>query len=349
MGSVALIRTDGAGSVRARTRRLRRASTAAAVLLLAAVAWPAAALAEELSLLGGLTDTVDRTSSSYAWGLEYRQRLPEHLDASFGYLNEGHLLDHRRDGAMVQLWADTGFWHDRLGLSFGAGPYVYFDTQVRTTAQGYANQHGLAAVLTGRVSYALSSRWFTLLELNQVVATSPGTRTVMLGAGVHLDSFIAGLDHPQQGDPPAAVSDGANELGVFGGETTFNNLGAEKSTDYGLEYRYQALRHLELSSSVIEEGSGATTRHASVTAEAWLVQEFLARQLEVGLGVGPYVALSSYHTFDGRPGASVVGLASMTLSWRFSRALAVRVNWHRAFTTDDQDRDIITLGLGWRF
>jgi hypothetical protein len=348
MGSVALISAGCAGALRPRTRRLRRAAAAAA-LLFAAAAWPAASLAEELSLLGGLTDTDDHTSASYAWGLEYRERLAEHLDVSFGYLNEGHLLDHHRDGAMLQVWADTGAWHDRLGLSFGAGPYVYFDTQARTTGLGYVNQHGIAAALTARVSYALTSRWFTLLELNQVVATSPGTRTVMLGAGVHLDSFIAGLDPPQRGDPPTAVSDGANELGVFGGETTFNNIGAEKSTDYGLEYRYQALPHVEFSSSVIEEGNGAATRHASATAEAWLVQEFLARQLEVGLGAGPYVALSGYRTFDGRSGANVVGLASMTLSWRFSRAFAVRLNWHRGFTTDDQDRDIVTAGLGWRF
>jgi hypothetical protein len=69
----------------------------------------------------------------------------------------------------------------------------------------------------------------------------------------------------------------------------------------------------------------------------------------VGLGVGPYVALSTYHTDDGRVAASVVGLASMTVSWRMSRSLTLRVNWHRGFTGDDQDRDIVTAGLGWRF
>ena len=39
----------------------------------------------------------------------------------------------------------------------------------------------------------------------------------------------------------------------------------------------------------------------------------------------------------------------MTLGWRFTRSLLVRAVWHRGFTGDDQDRDIITLGLALRF
>jgi hypothetical protein len=39
----------------------------------------------------------------------------------------------------------------------------------------------------------------------------------------------------------------------------------------------------------------------------------------------------------------------MTVSWRMSRSLALRINWHRGFTGDDQDRDVVTAGLGWRF
>ena len=84
--------------------------------------------------------------------------------------------------------------------------------------------------------------------------------------------------------------------------------------------------------------------------EVWLVQDFFSqRQFTAGLGFGPYVALSTYQTSDGRDGASVVGVASMTLGWRFTRVLALRAIWHRAFTTDDEDRDIITLGLALRF
>jgi hypothetical protein len=291
----------------------------------------------------------DHTAASYAWGLEYRQRLPAHVDVSFGYLNEGHLPGNHRDGEILQLWADTGLWRDRIAFSLGAGPYAYFDTEYYVNYQGYRNEHGVGAILSGRVSYALGRQWFALLEVNQVVATAIGTRTVMLGAGVHLDSVIERFGLAGQGDQTAAVSDGSNELGVFGGNTTLNNLSSDKSTDFGIEYRRRAAAHLELSTILIEEGNGAVTRHAGIAGEVCVVQEFLARQLQASLGVGPYAALSAYHIADGRSGASVLGLATMSVSWRFARSLALRFNWHRGFTEDDQDRDIVTLGLGWRF
>jgi hypothetical protein len=315
----------------------------------ALLAAPRTSTAEEISLLGGLTDTDDHTSASYAWGLEYRQFLTAHLDATFGYLNEGHLPNHQRDGMLLQLWADTGQWQHRIAFSFGAGPYVYFDTQDDVNYQGYRNQHGVGMILSGRASYALTPQWFALLQLDQVVAISTGTRTVMLGAGYRLDSVIEALGRTQRDGPPAAVSDVPNEIDLFGGQTVLNDLRSDKSTDFGVEYRRRLYRHVEFSATLLDEGDGAVERHAAVTGEAWLVQDFLERQLVTGLGVGPYLALSSYRTSDGRTGASAVGLASMTLSWRFTRLLALRVNWHRAFTGDDQDRDIITLGLALRF
>jgi hypothetical protein len=299
--------------------------------------------AEEVSLLAGVTDA--QGSETYSWGMEYRQRLLSYLDASVGYLNEGHLPDHHRDGAVLQLWADTGFWHD-FSLSVGAGPYVYFDTEYFTNYQGYRNLHGVGLIFSGRLSYAVSRSWFASLDVNQVLAADPGTRTVMFGVGYRLDRLLSGLDHPQ---PTPSVADVANEIGLFAGQTTLNNLSSNKSTDLGVEFRHRATRHLELSAAVLDESSGAFGPHAGLMGEAWLVKDFFSRQLTAGVGLGPYAAFSTYHTSDGRTGASVVGLASLTLGWRFSRFLVLRCSWHRGFTGDDQDRDILTAGLGWRF
>lgn len=112
-----------ARSVRRRTRpRARRYAPRSCVFacLLAQACRCGPATAEELSLLTGVTDTDDHTSGTYAWGLEYRQGLLAHLDASFGYLNEGHLPNHHRDGGMLQLWATIGAWRDRLTFAVGA-------------------------------------------------------------------------------------------------------------------------------------------------------------------------------------------------------------------------------------
>jgi hypothetical protein len=332
---------------RTRPRRFAWRSFILACLLVQACACVPAA-AEELSLFAGATDTDDHTSGTYAWGLEYRQGLLAHLDASFGYLNEGHLPDHHRDGGMLQFWATTGVWRDRFELSVGAGPYVYFDTEFENNYQGYLNQHGVGGILSARVTYSLSREWFALLDANQVLLANPATRTVLLGVGYRLESLPARLDW-QHTDGVGEAAELNNEVGFFVGETTLNDLSSNKSKDFGFEYRHRYGSHLELSTSVLEEGAGAVDTHASMTGELWAVQDFLDRRFMVGLGVGPDAALSAYHTADGRSGASVVGLASMTISWRFTRPLVLRAIWHRAFTSDDQDRDIITIGLGLRF
>jgi hypothetical protein len=319
-----------------------------AVLLLLIAS--ASARAEEVSLLGGLTDTDDHTSESYAWGLEYRQHLLAHLDTSFGYLNEGHIPGHDRDGAVLQLWGNTGPWFDRFSLAFGAGPYAYFDTQSTNTGIGYLNHHGVGLALSGYLSYALTSHWFASLQLDQVIAPGDvGTRTVMLGMGYRLDSFIETLARSGQDDESADVSTAPDEIGLVIGETVINDPSSDHSSTFGVEYRHRMMQHVDLSASLLDDGEGTDGRHVSVAGEVWLVQDFLAGRLVTGLGLGPYFALQKYDTADRRTGASVVGLASMTGSWRFTRVLALRFTWSRGFTGDDQDRDIVTAGLAWRF
>jgi len=344
--SAVLIRTPVSSALNGWTLpSLLRVFAASLLLLLLS----GGAAAEEISLLAGATETDDHTSGTYAWGLEYRQLIVPHLTATFGYLNEGHLPDHHRDGGLLQLWADTDASLGRFALALGVGPYAYFDTQQGDNYQGYVNEHGLGVVISGRVTYAFTPHWLGLLELEQVlVPGSVNTRILMVGAGYRLSRFNEELA-AQRGQPGAALPEAPNELGLFVGETTLNNLRSDKSTDFGIEYRYRALRHLDLSASLLQENDGAVENHAGITTEAWVVQDFFSRRLEVGLGLGPYAALSAYHTADGRSGASVLGLASMTLGWRFTRALVLRINWHRAFTGDDEDRDILTAGLAWRF
>jgi hypothetical protein len=332
---------------RTRARRYRPCWLILACLLVQACA-SAPAAAEELALLAGVTDTDDHTSGTYAWGLEYRQKLLAHLDTSFGYLNEGHLPNHHRDGGRLQFWATTGAWRDRIALAVGAGPYLYFDTQFHENWQGYINQHGVGAIVSARATFVLSRRWFALLDANQVMLVSPATRIILLGVGYSLEDSPAKLQW-QQSDWGGGTGGLRNEVGFFAAQTVLNDLSSHKSSDFGFEYRYRFASHLELSTSLIEEASGAIESHASIMGEIWAIQDFLDGRFSVGLGLGPDAALSAYQTADGRSGASVVGLASMTASWHFARPLVLRVSWHRGFTSDDQDRDIISVGLGLRF
>jgi hypothetical protein len=320
-------------------------------LLCACALAAAPAGAEEFSVLWGSTDTDDHTSASYAWELEYRERLLAHLDATLGYLNEGHIPGHHRDGASLELWATTSLWHERLGLALGAGPYVYCDTQLPPTLQdGYRDSHGVGALITGSVSYGLTGNWFARLEVSQVTAPgSVGTRTVLLGVGYRLQSVIDRLNGSWADGAQATLPEAANELGLFYGETIINDAHSDASSAYGVEYRRRVLHHLELSASLIDDGDGLDGHHLGMTGEAWLVQDFVSGHIELGVGLGTYFSFESYQTIYGTRAASTVGLASMTIAWRFTRALDLRLIWHRGFTTDDQDRDIVTAGLGWKF
>jgi hypothetical protein len=307
--------------------------------------------AEEFSVLWGATDTDDHTSASYSWELEYRERLLAHLDATLGYLNEGHIPGHHRDGASLELWATTSLWHERLGLALGAGPYVYCDTQLDPTLNdGYRDSHGVGVLLTGSVSYALGGNWLARLEVSQVtVPGSVGTRTVLLGVGYRLQSVIDRLNRSWADGAQATPADVANELGLFYGQTIINSAHADASSAFGVEYRRRVLHHLELSASLIDDGDGLDGHHMGMTGEAWLVQDFISGRIVMGVGLGTYFSFESYQTVYGTPAASTVGLASMTVAWRFTRTLDLRLIWHRGFTGDDQDRDIVTAGLGWRF
>jgi hypothetical protein len=306
------------------------------------------AVAEELIVAGGVTDTDDHTTGSYAWALDYRQRLLEHLDVSLGYLNEGHIPGHHRDGMSLRFWGRSDFWQGRVHLAVGAGPYVYCDTQTIYTVDGYRDYHGVGAMLSASAGFELGDHWFIEAQINQeLVPGNEGTHTLLLGVGYRLDRLLEQLS--QSGGAGAQPAETLNEVGVFVGETVLNGPHVDETYAFGAEYRRRAVRHLELSASLLDEGEGVDGRHLGVTASAWLVQDFFARRITVGAGLGVWESLQSYRTIYGNEGPSSSGLVSMTFSWRFARAIDLRAIWHRAVTNDDQDRDIVTLGIGWGF
>lgn len=312
------------------------------------------ARAEELAVLAGMTLPEDhlfdpyfpneRETSSYAWQIDYRQSLSRYFDASFAYINEGHLLAHQRDGGAVQLWAVTPQWH-RLALSFGVGPYVYFDTQQADGPPWFKNSHGVGEIYTGSLTYEARRGWFARLSANEI--HTPGdvdTHMVLLGVGYHLDDLFVG--HAGEPDGPDAVS-GRNELGVFGGQTVDNDVRSPGSMSFGVEYRRRATEHVELSADWLNEGDGLDGRHNGIVAAVWLVKGLFVPQFSVGIGAGPYVSLQAYRASDGASAPPAVGMAAMTMSWRLARSLLARLTWYRGFTQDDQDRDVITLGVAW--
>lgn len=318
------------------------------VLLVAGTLACPRAYAQDLAVLAGVTESDAHTSKTYGWGLEYRQPLLSDLDASLGYLNEGHLPGHYRDGAALRLWGHTQWWQ-RVDLALGAGPYLYCDTQTYDVFLQSRDYHGVGVIVTGSLRYTLSRDWFAQLELSRITASgSVETRTVLLGVGYRLQTFSDSQMPPGEALPPAADTDAANELGVFYGQTIIDGAHSDVSGTFGVEYRRRVAQHFELSASVLDDGDGLDGRHLGMTGEAWIVQDFFSPRLVLGVGLGAFVGFASYRTVYSTPAAKTLGLASMTASWRFAYSLALRLIWHRGFTGNNQDRDVATLGLDYR-
>jgi hypothetical protein len=299
------------------------------------------ARAQDLSALLGRTN--GEGQDTYAWQMEYRAPLFPFIDASFSYLNEGHLFHHQRDGGVVQLWAVTPRWRDRLDFAFGVGPYVYFDTQFVDGPPWYRNYHSVAEIYTGSLTYYATENWFVRLNLSEIHA--PGnvdTRLVLLGIGFRPSASGESSE--------LETSSGLNQLEAFAGQTSENNYYTsydnESSVSFGLEYRRALTSHVELSAAWLSEADGVSGRRNGALGEIWLVST-LSRRFSVGIGAGPYYALQPYRGDDGLQAARLAGVVSMTAAWQLRRSLSARVSWHRGFTHDDQDRDIITVGLAW--
>jgi hypothetical protein len=307
--------------------------------------------AEEFGVLVGQTDAEGQ--DTYAWQMEYRQPLLPYFDASFSYLNEGHLFHHQRDGGMVQLWALTPRWRDRFAFALGAGPYFYFDTQYVARPPWYRNYHAIGEIYTGSLTYSVTQNWFVRLNLSEVHA--PGdvdTRLVLLGAGYRLDGLFERVGAPGApgGSGDADTSPPINQLGLLAGQTSDNNYYTsyfnKTSLTFGAEYRRAMTSHIELSAAWLNEDDGIDGRHNGVLGEIWLVERF-SRRFSLGLGAGPYYALQPFRGDDGMHAARLAGIVSMTAGWQLTHSLIARISWHRAFTHDDQDRDIIAAGLAW--
>jgi hypothetical protein len=323
---------------------LRAAARVAFMFALALLAIPAPA--EELAAYKGATDTDDHTSGSYSWQLEYRQLLDPLFDASFTYINEGHLPGHHRDGVSLQAWAVTPRWHQRFDFALGLGPYFYSDTQSDDSAAGFRDYHGVGEVLTGSFTYRWDSGWFARLNLAEI--HTPGdtsTHTVVLGVGYSLDRLAQSLS--------GAFSGGATpfshaELGAFMGQTIDNSLSSPRSGNLGVEFRQGIYQHFELSGSWISEADAAGHRDGLI-GELWLVDPLTSHPASLGLGVGAYVPITQRPPTEGPAVSSAEGVVSITASWQFAKALVARITWTRDVTSDNHDRDIIILGLGWRW
>jgi hypothetical protein len=298
------------------------------------------AQAQEVFALGGMRHDSETHAGTYTWQLEYLQGFGDHLAWSFSYLNEGHVPDHHRDGPVFQLWARTDVLPQRLSLAAGIGVYRYFDTTA-SAAQSYADDHGWGAVSSLTATWHLYGPWLVQLRGNWV--HTPGSEddlSVLLGIGYQLDAAAV----PKKPSPPEEPAN--NEVTVFLGRTTANSFDSEKSMAAAVEYRRILAPFLEWTVSSLYEGDNGLQNRSGAMTQLWAVRSFFDERFSLGVGGGPYLAVDTHH-----PGRveTVLGVFTMTASYRFMPRWAVRLSWNRVVTNYDGDADVILAGLGYFF
>ena len=314
--------------------------------------------AQEVSFLAGGAGTPNLRTSSFSWDIDYCQHIYKYLSGSVGWINEGHIVGHHRDGTAAQLWLDSRWLDDRVIFSAGAGAYYYFDT-VPLANGDTADLHGTGPIYSFSATAYITDRWFARLLVNRINPRDDfHSNTALFGAG-----YWFGQDkHPTPGKLGAPLMEArfvtGSELTVYAGMSVVNATHSEHGRAYAGEYRHGLSRHLDGTISFIYEGDPVITRRSGLGLQAWPVNTFFNERVTVGIGLGVYVYIDNKHSGPSRQlaiGASVntpamAPMISPTFAVRLSDQWLVRVVWDRVVTNYNRDSDVYLLGAGysWR-
>lgn len=320
-----------------------------AVMLLA-VACPV--FAGEIRALGGYGATDHPTQKASAWQLEYMEGLGEHFAWSLSYLNQGHFIEHHRDGNAVNLWLRGSPFHPQLSLAAGAGAVFYYDTIIPSSGAAASDFHGWGTMVNVAASWYTKSRFIYELRGSWVRGgQSFDTLSVLAGIGYQLDA--PPKPGPLAEAPPQTELTTNNELTVFGGEAVVNipaSSGSGRSRAIALEYRRGLWRYVELTIGGLYEGRNDLINRYGLTTQLWLAKAFLHDRLALGAGLGGYFAIDKRRGDSERNGDVFVSeIASLTGSFRLSEHWLIRTTWDRVISSYNRDTDVFLGGIGYRF
>jgi len=303
--------------------------------------------AQELLLYGGITYEHELAQNSYGWGVEYNQGLGEQSYFSLGWINEGHLEAHHRDGPVVQIGRRFQFPEHHFTLWLGLGPYAYFDTALAEQGAAYSNDHGFGLVFSGGINWYIESPWLFHLRINRIETdTHIDTTALLLGVGYQLA--------PADGSRSLAATaqhSSRSELTVFVGQTVLNSFRSENSVATAIEYRQGIGSHLDWTLGFLHEGAHHIIRRNGITTQLWAVRSFQHDHLVLGAGAGAYFLLSKEHVVDDAidENENISGIITLTAGYKFQPHWRARMSWNRIVTGYSRDTDVFLLGCGYIF
>lgn len=297
--------------------------------------------AQDVSLMAGQLKVNEKDERSFAAALSYAHPVGDYAALSLTYLNEGHPLDHHRDGISGQVWLRSKKTEQGLSFGVGAGPYYYFDTTSAATGPGdYHNDHGWAPMYSVQASYHFPSNWYAQVQANRVLPRGKDATTQLLvGVGYRFDGVPGSklhLNGPSSDDT----------LTVSGGQTIVNSLNSERARAVSVEYRRAVSPYIDWTVTALKEGSTPETRRGGIASQAWLIRS-LNSSVELGMGAGPYAAFNM-HKVEQRQ-SHMAALVSIVARYHMYRRVVGQLSWNRVVTDYHRDADVLLLGVGAAF
>jgi len=302
------------------------------------------AYAHEFFVNAGVTRDTQTSTARLQWSTTYLQEIEKYMAFSFSYINEGHAVNHYRDGIAGQLWARAGVWNRNLVLGLGAGPYAFFDTHGGANGS-FHDEHGVAALFSATATLYTLSPLLIQARINYLAARqSFDTLSGTIGIGYEL-----GTDKQPTGTSGGqGVGDLRNEITGYTGATVLNTQKNEQSTSWALEYRRDLAKYLDWTATGLFEGRDRPVARYGVMSQAWLTHPFFTDRLTLGAGFGPYLAHDKYQQGSDDK-TKLDWAASFSASVRFLENFALRASWSRIITQQDRDTDVFLAGLSYRF
>lgn len=317
--------------------------------------------AQEVAAAVGRLHSVDQGSITYSWQAQYIQHFTPEWGGSFTWLNEGHLLDHHRDGAVIQAWRFHRMENNDLRLGLGYGPYRYFDTttvpsNVSGQLPGYRNRHGIKSLLSLRAQYPIGSgAWDTFVQLNRTLGPDQ-TQAFMVGFSTRFGTGATRSDRSssawgREGEP---ITETNNELSLLFGSTILNSFESEQSglfDAFALQYRRRLTRNLDASIEYSDEGSIDHAKRDGAAIQAWISARSPEHGWLLSFGAGPYFN-RVFPDQDSLASSSTVNIrTSLRYSMVVGRHLwghwSGRLQWNRTLTRYDRDTDMLLAGLAY--
>jgi hypothetical protein len=302
------------------------------------------AYAHEIFVNAGVTRDTQTGTARLEWSTTYLQEIGQNAAFSFSYINEGHEVNHYRDGIAGQLWARAGVWNRNLVFGLGAGPYAFFDTHGGASG-AFHDEHGVGALFSATATLYTFSPLLLQARINYLAARqSFDTLSGTIGIGYEL-----GTDKTPTGTSGGqGVGDLRNEITAYTGTTVLNTQKNEQSTSWALEYRRDLAKYLDWTATGLYEGRDRPVARYGVMSQVWLTHPFFRDHLTLGAGFGPYLAHDKYQQGSDDK-TKLDWAASFSASVRFLEHFALRASWSRIITQQDRDTDVFLVGLGYRF